>query len=146
MLSGDTVTVSPAFLIASLLLAVTPGPGVFYVVTRSAAQGRAAGLASVAGVACGNLGNAIAASLGLATLFAISAVAFTVVKYAGAVSLGVVFVLIAAATDSIYALLAGSIREILASTALPARTGRLVSGSAFIALGLFTAFSDRRHT
>jgi threonine/homoserine/homoserine lactone efflux protein len=205
---------SPAFLIASLLLAVTPGPGVFYIVTRSASQGRAAGLASVAGVACGNLGNAVAASLGLATLFALSAVAFTVVKYAGAiyliylgartllsrspppvdgslpepvplrrlyvdgflvalfnpktalffaafvpqfldrssasagdvVSLGVVFVLIAAATDSIYALVAGSIRQMLGGTALPVRAGRLASGSAFIALGLFTAFSDRRHT
>ena len=40
---------------ASLLLAITPGPGVLYIVTRSIAQGRRAGLASVAGVAVGNL-------------------------------------------------------------------------------------------
>ena len=76
-----------AFLAASLILAVTPGPGVFYVVTRSVAQGRRSGLASVAGVALGNLGNAIGASLGLAALFAISSLAFTVVKYAGALYL-----------------------------------------------------------
>lgn len=48
-----------AFLIASLVLAVTPGPGVLYIIARSLAQGRRAGLASVAGVALGNLGNAL---------------------------------------------------------------------------------------
>lgn len=76
-----------AFLLASLVLAVTPGPGVFYVVTRSLVQGRRSGLVSVVGVALGNLGNALAASLGLAALFAVSAVAFMVVKYAGALYL-----------------------------------------------------------
>lgn len=76
-----------AFLIASFILAVTPGPGVFYIVTRSVMQGRGHGVASVAGVALGNLGNAIGASVGLAALFAVSAVAFTVVKYAGALYL-----------------------------------------------------------
>lgn len=73
-----------AFCGASVLLAVTPGPAVFYIITRSLAQGRRAGLASVAGVALGNLGNALGAALGLAALFAISSLAFTVVKYAGA--------------------------------------------------------------
>ncbi len=72
------------FLLASFVLAVTPGPGVFYIVTRSVAQGRRSGLASVAGVAVGNFGNAVAASLGLAALFAASSLAFEVVKYAGA--------------------------------------------------------------
>jgi threonine/homoserine/homoserine lactone efflux protein len=76
-----------AFLVASLILAVTPGPAVFYIVTRTVAQGRRSGLASVAGVALGNLGNAIGASVGLAVLFAVSSVAFTVVKYAGALYL-----------------------------------------------------------
>ena len=73
-----------AFLAASLLLAVTPGPGVLYIVARSLAQGRRHGLASVAGVALGNLVNALGASLGLAALFALSSTAFLVVKYAGA--------------------------------------------------------------
>ena len=72
------------FLLASFVLAITPGPGVMYIVARSLAEGRAAGLASVAGVALGNLGNAIGASLGLAALFAVSSIAFTLVKYAGA--------------------------------------------------------------
>jgi threonine/homoserine/homoserine lactone efflux protein len=73
-----------AFLLASLVLSITPGPGVLYIVARTLAQGRKAGLASVAGVALGNLGNAAGASLGLAALFAVSSVAFTVVKLAGA--------------------------------------------------------------
>lgn len=73
-----------AFVLASLVLAMTPGPGVLYIVARTAAQGRRAGLVSVAGVAAGNLGNALAASLGLAALFAVSAAAFGIVKWAGA--------------------------------------------------------------
>jgi threonine/homoserine/homoserine lactone efflux protein len=76
-----------AFLAASFVLAVTPGPGVFYIVTRSMLQGRRHGMASVLGVALGNLGNAIGASIGLAALFAVSSLAFTVVKYAGALYL-----------------------------------------------------------
>lgn len=73
-----------AFLIASLVLAVTPGPAVVYIVTRTMAQGRSAGLASVLGIALGNLGNVAAAAIGLAALFAASAAAFVVVKLAGA--------------------------------------------------------------
>ncbi|MDZ5459150.1 LysE family translocator [Azohydromonas lata] len=73
-----------AFLGASLVLALTPGPAVVYILTRTLAQGRASGLASVAGVALGNLGNAAGAALGLAALFAVSAAAFTVVKWLGA--------------------------------------------------------------
>lgn len=76
-----------AFLLASFVLAVTPGPGVLYIVTRSLVQGRRFGLVSVAGVALGNLGNALAAAVGLAALFAVSSLAFSVVKYAGALYL-----------------------------------------------------------
>lgn len=73
-----------AFLLASLVLAVTPGPAVAYIVARTLAQGKSAGLASVAGVALGNLGNALGASFGLAALFAVSSSAFTALRLAGA--------------------------------------------------------------
>ena len=73
-----------AFVGASLVLALTPGPAVVYIIARTVAQGRACGLASVFGVALGNLGNALGAALGLAALFAVSSAAFTVVKWAGA--------------------------------------------------------------
>ena len=71
----------------SSLVAVTPGPGVLYIVTRSLVQGRRFGLTSVAGVALGNLGNALAAAFGLAALFAVSSLAFSLVKFAGALYL-----------------------------------------------------------
>jgi threonine/homoserine/homoserine lactone efflux protein len=73
-----------AFIGASLVLALTPGPAVVYIIARTLAQGRACGLASVLGVALGNLANAVGAALGLAALFAVSSTAFTVVKWAGA--------------------------------------------------------------
>ena len=76
-----------AFLLASLVLAVTPGPGVMYIVTRTVTEGRASGLASAAGVALGNFGNALGASLGLAAVFSASSLAFEVVRYAGALYL-----------------------------------------------------------
>ncbi len=72
------------FIGASLVLALTPGPAVVYIVARTLAQGRACGLASVLGVALGNLCNAVGAALGLAALFALSSLAFTLVKWAGA--------------------------------------------------------------
>ncbi len=78
------MSIPATFYIASILIALTPGPAVIYIVTRSATQGRAAGLASVAGVALGSVGNALVASLGLATLLALSALAFSIVKFAGA--------------------------------------------------------------
>lgn len=200
-----------AFLVASVVLAVTPGPGVFYIVTRSMLQGRRYGLASVAGVALGNLGNATGASIGLAALFAISSLAFTIVKYAGAayliylgvqalcartpaaqakvapaaslwpifrdgfvvallnpktaiffaaflpqfmshdgspvlqgIALGALFVMIAAVTDSLYALAASAVAPILAQARGMHVLGRFVTAGAFIGLGLFTALTGSR--
>jgi threonine/homoserine/homoserine lactone efflux protein len=200
-----------AFLVASLILAVTPGPGVFYIVTRSVAQGRSSGLASVAGVALGNLANVFGASLGLAALFAVSSVAFTVVKYAGAlyliylgvqamraprskrdipvaepgplrqvfrdgfivalfnpktvlfftaflpqfmrtdagpivqsVLLGSLFVAIAAVTDTVYAVAAGTVAPALGRARGIRALGRYLTGGAFIGLALFTALAERR--
>jgi threonine/homoserine/homoserine lactone efflux protein len=69
---------------ASVLVLVAPGPSVLYVITRSVAQGRRAGAVSVLGVGLGNFTHALAAAIGLSALVASSAVAFSVVKYAGA--------------------------------------------------------------
>jgi threonine/homoserine/homoserine lactone efflux protein len=76
-----------AFLGASLALAITPGPGVLYIVARTLAQGRANGLASVAGVGLGNFANALLAAFGVAALLAVSAQAFEVLKWSGALYL-----------------------------------------------------------
>ena len=72
------------FLGATLVFLLTPGPAVLYIVARSASQGRAAGLASVAGVGAGNLFHACAAALGLSSLLLASSVAFAAVKIVGA--------------------------------------------------------------
>ncbi len=73
-----------AFSAAALVLFVIPGPAVLYIVTRSVAQGRRAGLVSVAGIHTGSLVHIAAAVAGLTTLLATSAVAFRAVKWAGA--------------------------------------------------------------
>jgi threonine/homoserine/homoserine lactone efflux protein len=72
------------FAAASLALLVVPGPAVVYIVTRSVAHGRAAGLVSMLGVEAGGLVHVAAAAAGLSALVASSATAFSVVKYAGA--------------------------------------------------------------
>jgi threonine/homoserine/homoserine lactone efflux protein len=72
------------FLLASLVLAVTPGPGVLFIIARTSSSGLSAGLVSVSAVALGNLASAIAAALGLAALFKVSSTAFALVKFSGA--------------------------------------------------------------
>lgn len=72
------------FFIAALILAVTPGPGMAYVVARTVAGGRTEGLASCLGTGIGGLLHVAAAALGLSLLVAESAYAFQIVKYLGA--------------------------------------------------------------
>src|SRR3954462_15207867 len=75
---------SLAFFLAALILAVTPGPGIAYVVARTAAGGRAEGLASCLGTGLGGMLHVCAAAAGLSLLLAQSATAFSIVKYVGA--------------------------------------------------------------
>jgi threonine/homoserine/homoserine lactone efflux protein len=72
------------FAAASLAFLAIPGPSVFYIVTRSLAQGRRAGVRSMLGVQAGGLVHVVAAAFGVSALIASSATAFTIVKYAGA--------------------------------------------------------------
>ena len=73
-----------AFLLAAAVLAITPGPGIAYVVARTVSGGRTEGLASCFGTGIGGMLHVLAAALGLSLLIAESAMAFNVVKYAGA--------------------------------------------------------------
>lgn len=212
----DAVLLS-AFVAASLVLALTPGPAVLYIVARSLSQGRRSGLASVGAVAVGNLANAVAAALGLAALFAVSSLAFTVVKWAGAaylvwlgiqalrrpaapapgaageaaaaparqplgrvmrdgflvallnpkttlffaaflpqfmspgvspgvqsVSLGALFVVIAAATDCLWVLGASWLAPRVSGLKRAGSAGRYFSAGTYIGLGVFTAMSGQR--
>ena len=73
-----------AFFIAAVVLALTPGPGIAYVVARTVAAGRSEGVASCFGTALGGMLHVIAAALGLSLIVAQSAVAFNLVKFLGA--------------------------------------------------------------
>ena len=72
------------FLAAALLLAITPGPGIFYVLARSLAGGRREGSISALGTFVGGLIHVFGAALGISAILAASAIAFGVVKYLGA--------------------------------------------------------------
>jgi threonine/homoserine/homoserine lactone efflux protein len=72
------------FVVGAAILLVIPGPAVTYVISRSVAHGRAAGLVSVLGTSAGTLCHVLAAAFGLSALLVSSARAFQVVKYLGA--------------------------------------------------------------
>jgi threonine/homoserine/homoserine lactone efflux protein len=72
------------FVAASVLLLLTPGPAVLYIVARSVEQGRAAGFVSVLGIHLGTIVHIVAAAVGLSALLVSSALAFAFVKYLGA--------------------------------------------------------------
>jgi threonine/homoserine/homoserine lactone efflux protein len=72
------------FLVAAVVLAITPGPGIAYVVARTVAGGRSEGLASCFGTGLGGLLHVFAAALGLSLIIAQSALAFNLLKYIGA--------------------------------------------------------------
>jgi threonine/homoserine/homoserine lactone efflux protein len=75
------------FLAAALLVAVTPGPGIFYVAARTLAGGRTEGLASSIGLGLGGLVHVVAGAVGISALVMASAEAFTMLKIAGAIYL-----------------------------------------------------------
>lgn len=75
------------FLAAALVIAVTPGPGIFYVVARTLAGGRRDGVASTLGTGLGGLVHVAGGALGVSALLMASAQAFTIVKIVGAVYL-----------------------------------------------------------
>ena len=202
------------FVATALVLLLTPGPAVLYVIARSVNQGRMAGLVSVLGLEVGTLFHVGAAALGISALLLSSAVAFSVVKYLGAayliylgvrkllareetqedearlralslrrvfwegvvvnvlnpktalfffaflpqfispsksnvtaqmLFLGCLFVVLATASDGVYALLAGSVGHWLKGNRRFAKGERYFAGSVYIGLGLTTAFSGSRN-
>ncbi len=199
------------FVGASVVLLLTPGPAVLYIVARSVNQGRMAGIASVFGVEAANSFHAAAAALGLSAILVSSALAFNVVKYMGAaylvylgvrrlfareeadaenavegqslrriftqgfvvnllnpktalfflaflpqfvnpsrgsvvaqvLFLGLLFVSMATVSDSVYALLASSVRHWLRCNRGLSQAQRWVAGSIYVGLGVTTAFSSK---
>ena len=75
------------FFLAALVIAVSPGPGIFYVAARTLAGGRDEGLASSLGTGLGGLVHVAAGAVGVSALVLASAEAFTLLKIAGAIYL-----------------------------------------------------------
>jgi threonine/homoserine/homoserine lactone efflux protein len=72
------------FILAGLLLNITPGADTLYIVGRSTAQGVRAGVVAALGIGAGCIVHIVAAAIGLSAILAASSTAFTVVKYLGA--------------------------------------------------------------
>jgi threonine/homoserine/homoserine lactone efflux protein len=203
------------FVVAALVVLLMPGPAVLYILARSVAQGRRAGLLSVAGLSAGALVHVAAATLGLSAILVASAATFSVVKLLGAayliylgvrailltrrgkfvtgtptletrtarrlftegvlvsvlnpkiavfflaflpqfvdpargsvarqvLLLGLLYVGLALLTDSLYAVLAGTIGHRIAPRLAGSRAPGYASGVVYIGLGLGTAFVGRR--
>jgi threonine/homoserine/homoserine lactone efflux protein len=81
------ITQFALFLAAAALLAVTPGPGIFYVAARALAGGRAEGVASSFGTGLGGLVHVLAGALGVSAIVMASAGLFTALKWLGALYL-----------------------------------------------------------
>lgn len=84
------------FLISCILLNLTPGQDTMYIVGRSVAQGRQAGILSAFGIMSGVLIHTLLAALGLSIILATSSLAFSIIKYAGAgylIWIGIGFIL-----------------------------------------------------
>ncbi|MCP4723020.1 MAG: LysE family translocator [Desulfobacteraceae bacterium] len=72
------------FIIAAIILNLTPGVDTMYILTRSVSQGKRAGLVSVAGIMTGCVVHVLCAAFGLSLILSTSARAFTIIKWAGA--------------------------------------------------------------
>jgi threonine/homoserine/homoserine lactone efflux protein len=75
------------FLLAAVIIAAIPGPGIFYVAARTLSGGRQAGIASTFGTALGGLVHVVAGGLGVSAVILASAQLFTMLKLAGALYL-----------------------------------------------------------
>src|SRR5882762_11079409 len=202
------------FMTAAIVLLIIPGPAVLYIVARSVDQGRKAGLTSCSGIATGGLIHVLAAALGLSALLVSSAMAYSIVKYAGAAylfylgikklrerpavadrlkpiepvslrrvysqgvlvqvlnpktaifffaflpqfvdparghvslqffTLGMLFALMGFASDSMWAITAGSAAGWLRRNKTFIRNERYVSGTVYLGLSMATAVSGSRH-
>lgn len=75
------------FMSATLVLNITPGPSILYVMSQSFSQGRTGGLVSALGLGTGSFFHAVAATIGLSAIITYSPVVYAVVKYCGAMYL-----------------------------------------------------------
>ncbi|TQR07305.1 LysE family translocator, partial [Psychrobacillus lasiicapitis] len=73
-----------AFLVATLVIAIVPGPDMAYIVSRSIAEGKKVGIATSFGMQMGVMFHILLAAFGLSALLMTSALVFQIIKYIGA--------------------------------------------------------------
>jgi threonine/homoserine/homoserine lactone efflux protein len=210
MIDSTSLTI---FITAALILLLTPGPAVLFIVARSLEQGRWAGIVSALGVGAAGVLHVIVAAFGLSALLMQSAIAFGIVKYLGAayliflgmktllaksdisaiqtveksslsrifvqgfivnllnpktalfffaflpqfvnpargavtpqiVFLGTIFVAMAITSDSLYAIVAGSARQIIVGNQRLGKWQKNFAGMIYIGLGITTALTGSRN-
>ncbi|MFD2442523.1 LysE family translocator [Bacillus sp. CGMCC 1.16607] len=76
------------FLMAAILLSITPGTDTMYIISRSISQGRKAGIYSTLGITCGTIVHTLLAAFGLSVILMSSALVFNAIKIIGACYLG----------------------------------------------------------
>jgi threonine/homoserine/homoserine lactone efflux protein len=74
----------PFFIVSGLLLNITPGADILYILGRSSTQGFRGGSIAALGIGAGCIVHVISATIGISAIIAASATAFTIVKYIGA--------------------------------------------------------------
>ena len=116
------------FVAASVLLVLTPGPNLLYLISRTLAQGRPAGLISLAGTTTGFVVHILAAALGLSAVFVAVPVAYDALRWAGAAYL------LWLAWDSVRPAAGASAGGMFAPRRLPAATP-----ARLFRMGLFTS-------
>ncbi|MEO5764649.1 MAG: LysE family translocator [Casimicrobiaceae bacterium] len=133
------------FCVACAALAATPGPNMLFLVSRTLAQGRGAGFVSLAGTSTGFALHALAAAFGLSALLAAVPLAFEVVKWAGAIYLAWLAVVMWRASDETQA---ASVAPRVARVAMYRQgllTAVLNPKVAVFQLALFPQFVDPSH-
>ena len=105
------------FITAGLVLNLTPGPDVMYIVAHAVRGGARAGVAAALGIAAGCLVHVAAAALGVSALLAASATAFALLKWAGA------FYLVWVGVQMLRAALRPGATDNIAAGAIPASAG-----------------------
>ena len=132
------------FLLACVMLNITPGQDTMYILGRSAAQGKRAGIVSALGIMAGILIHTLLAATGLSVILSTSAPAFAVVKLAGAVYLiwlGIGFLLTSGIWFLVLVNAAAWLSSRLRSRSAVGRVIDTMTGVLFIGLGIRLAVS-----
>jgi threonine/homoserine/homoserine lactone efflux protein len=148
--------VGAAFLLTTLVIVVTPGPGVLYTVAAAISRGRRASLIAALGCTLGIIPHLVAAITGLAALLYASSLAFQALKYVGVaylfdepsavlrmLGLGSVFMLVTLLVFAGYGVLAARVRSLVPDRPRTVAWMRRIFAGSYVVLAGRLAVSER---